>query len=103
MKQKITLTDFKRWLQSAKNHGITLKSTVYNKANEAIRKNDFAAINIIQSNAFTLLRNNKNSWAEYGKASEWNFENGIIKRNFLDGGYIIFEFSEPTFFSNLLN
>ena len=35
MKQKITLTDFKRWLQSAKNHGITLKSTVYNKANEA--------------------------------------------------------------------
>jgi len=103
MKNKITLSDFKRWLQSAKNHSILLKSTVVNGKQEIVKENNFAPINIIQSNAFTLLRDGVDSWAEFGKAKEWSFDNGVIKRNFNDGGFIKFEFSDSAFFSNLLN
>lgn len=31
----------------------------------------------------TLANNGKGSWIEYGKASDWKFENGICKQSFL--------------------
>lgn len=49
--------------------------------------------NVIQTNGFysiedekpdsmvTLANNGKGSWIEYGKASDWRFENGLCKRS----------------------
>lgn len=57
--------------------------------NEQVRKP-----NVIQTNGFysieydnpdskvTLANNGKGSWIEYGKASDWKFENGICKQSF---------------------
>lgn len=102
MKQTIKLSDFKRFIESAKIHSMELKSIVANKNGEVIKENPFAVVAHTQSNAFALDREGKLSWAEYGKASEWDFSDGIIKRNFSNGGYILFQFKDPTFFSNLL-
>lgn len=30
----------------------------------------------------TLANNGKGSWIEYGKASDWEFENGVCKQSF---------------------
>ena len=50
--------------------------------------------NVVQTNGFysiedgkpnsnvTLANNGKGSWIEYGKASEWTFENGLCKQSF---------------------
>lgn len=50
--------------------------------------------NVVQTNGFysiedgkpdskiTLANNKKGSWIEYGKASDWKFENGICKQCF---------------------
>lgn len=50
--------------------------------------------NVVQTNGFysiedgkpdskiTLANNGKGSWIEYGKASDWKFENGICKQYF---------------------
>lgn len=49
--------------------------------------------NVIQTNGFysiedekpestvTLANNGKGSWIEYGKASDWRFENGLCKQS----------------------
>lgn len=92
-----TLTDFKRALQSCKTNGIQIKSTVVNPKGEVIKSNDFAPVCHIQTNSFALLRNNTRSWAEFGKASQWQFDKGA-KQSFQNGGYIYFEFDCPSFF-----
>lgn len=50
--------------------------------------------NVVQTNGFysiedgkpdsvvTLANRGKGSWIEYGKASDWTFENGICKQSF---------------------
>lgn len=50
--------------------------------------------NVIQTNGFysiedgkpdskvTLANNGKGSWIEYGRASDWKFENGICKQSY---------------------
>ena len=102
MIQTIKLSDFKRFIESAKVHSMELKSTVVNKNGEVVKENTFATVTHTQSNSFALNKEGKLSWAEYGKASEWDFTDGILKRKFKDGGYILFQFKEPNFFSNLL-
>lgn len=99
--EKLKLSDFKRFIESAKVHGMELKSTVVNKDGQIIKENNFAPVKHTQSNAFALNRDGKLSWAEYGKASDWDFTDGLLKRN-LNGGYILFQFKDPTFFSQLL-
>lgn len=102
MAKTIKLSDFKRFIESAKVHSLELKSKVVNKYGEVVKENSFAVVAHTQSNSFALNREGKLSWAEYGKASEWDFNDGIIRRNLNDGGYIIFEFRDPTFFSPYL-
>ena len=99
MKTKVTLSDFKKMLNSAIVHKMRMKTTVINKNGEIVKENDFAPVHRTQTNAFTLLRNDQESWLEYGKASDWDFNNskGIIK-NFGDGGKIILNFEDNTFF-----
>ncbi len=99
MKNKTTFADFKKMLNSAIVHKMKMKTTVVNKNGEIVRENDFAPVHRTQSNAFTLLRNEKESWIEYGKASEWDFTNstGIIK-SMGDGGKMILNFEDNTFF-----
>jgi len=86
-----SLNDFKKNLQICKSNGITLKTSVLNSTGEVIRVNDFAPIGNIQSNSFAMIRNEKLSWVEFGKASQWNFTEGI-KQNLI-GGSMVFEFS----------
>jgi hypothetical protein len=96
--KKITLTRFKQMIQSCKINGIKIATKVVNKNNEVIKENEFAPVNIIQSNAFTLLRNGKNSYLNFAKSSEYNFEAYPIEQHFKDGGKILIEFSDRTFF-----
>lgn len=93
-----SLADFKRVIQSCIVNSIMLKSTVFDKNGAVIRENDFTTVNHIQSNSFSLNRNGKQSWMEFGKASEWSFIGGNSTRQFGDGGKIIFELSNPEFF-----
>lgn len=94
----MNLSAFKKILESAKNHSQMIKSTVINKNGEIVKLNDFAPVCHTQSNSFALLRNNTFSWLEYGKASEWEFENSNAIKNFKDGGKIVLEFKDPSFF-----
>lgn len=62
--------------------------------------------NIIQINGFysiedgkpdsevSLANNDKGSWIEYEKASDWKFENGICKQSFHGNGIWDIEFIE---------
>jgi hypothetical protein len=92
------LTDFKKVLESCKTHSLELKSTVFNRNGELVKENDFAPVKHTQSNAFALERDGKLSWAEYGKAKEWEFSGKTATRNFSFGGKIIFELKSPEFF-----
>lgn len=60
--------------------------------------------NVVQTNGFysiedgkpdsvvTLANRGKGSWIEYGKASDWTFENGICKQSFREKGVWEIEF-----------
>ncbi len=60
--------------------------------------------NIVQTNGFynieyekpdskiTLANNGKGSWIEYGKASDWKFENGLCKQYFRENAIWEIEF-----------
>lgn len=60
--------------------------------------------NVVQTNGFysiedekpdskiTLANNGKGSWIEYGKASDWKFENGLCKQYFRENAIWEIEF-----------
>ena len=94
----MTLSKFKRHIENAKVNGLFMKSKVVNPKGEVVKENDFAPVKHTQTNAFALLRNEKLSWVEYGKASEWEFENSQAIRKYKDGGKLILEFNDLSFF-----
>lgn len=95
----MNLSEYKRHLQSAMTNGINLKSTVINSKGEVVRENEFAPIVLVNTVSFAMLRNGKQSFAEFGKASEWQFADDKAIRNFKDGGKIEFTFDAPDFFN----
>lgn len=82
------LAQFKRAIKEGKNF-IVRKHYIRPEYEGQIRKP-----NVIQTNGFysiedgrtdskiTLANNGKGSWIEYGKASDWKFENGICKQSY---------------------
>jgi hypothetical protein len=86
-----TLADMKKKLQIK---GILVRSRVINSQGAIVLVQPFAPVGHVQSNAFTLLRNDKKSWCEFGKAGEWEFSEKTAKKRGALGGYLELEFSE---------
>lgn len=95
----MNLAEYKRHLQSAITNNIRVKSKVINSKGEIVKENDFAPVLLVNTVSFAMLRNDKPSFAEFGKASEWEFDNDIATRKFKDGGKIEFTFDDPSFFN----
>lgn len=89
------LADFKRMIQVAIDEKRQMKSANYNSKGELTTEKPFAPVHRIQSNAFTLWRYGKESWLEFGKASEWSFDGSLkATKTFRDGCKIVVEISE---------
>lgn len=59
-------------------HGIKPEYTGQIRKPNVIQTNGFYSIvDNEPNNPVTLANNGKGSWIEYGKASEWKFENGL--------------------------
>jgi hypothetical protein len=69
------LAEFKRFLtENVKNNNVLLSSKVIrNNTSELVKENPPAPIELVQSNAFAVRRDDKISWVEFGKAKDWEF------------------------------
>lgn len=71
------LADFKRMIQIAIDEKRQIKTSNYNSKGELTSEKPFTTVCHLQSNAFTLLRDEKQSWIFFGKASEWTFDGSL--------------------------
>ena len=102
MRKKLSLTDFKRFLESAKHNQIHIKTKVLDKYGKTIKEDEYSPVIQLQTHSFAVQRKTKIFWYEYGRAKDWEFDNGELKKVTNNGGRIVFNFQEPTFFSHLL-
>jgi hypothetical protein len=85
------LADFKRKLQTK---GILVKSQVIDSKGNTVNAQPFAPLGHIQSNAFTVMRDGRKIWCEFGKASDWTFTDKTAIKHGKLGGRLELEFSE---------
>lgn len=72
------LADFKRMIQVAIDEKRQIKTSNYNEKGELTSEKPFTTVCHLQSNAFTLLRDGKESWVFFEKASDWEFNGSLI-------------------------
>lgn len=88
------LADFKKMIQIAINEKRQIKTSNYNNKGELTSERPFTTVCHLQSNAFTLLRDGKQSWIFFGKASEWTFNGSLIATQSDVFGKYVIEISE---------
>lgn len=90
--------NLKRLLKDGIDNGLRVSSRYYNAKGQLVVDNPPAPVVKVQSNAFAMMRNNKESWIRLDQRGEtWAFTNNVVTVKNDSGSIFIFELHGTTF------
>ena len=90
-----TLADLKKKVtQGVTDKTILVKTNVMFQNQTHLEPKPYTTVEHVQSNSFSLNREGKKSWVEFGKASQYEFTELTAKLNYPKGGYMLITFNK---------